>query len=280
MAKFFVYPFAVAGTKTAIPDPLQGSGSVSYNEGWGPDYGLDLNTDSAALPMPRDQMNELFFDITDGIRQYQSHGVPDFITTSDNLGTAFPYDLYARVRYDDGTGFKIYENQLQGNTALPSDPSWEVISGGQIPTGVWIPYGGDTAPGGWLLCDGSAVNRTTYAALFSKIGTKFGAGDGSTTFNLPFMARRTVVGAGGTASGILGNTIGSVGGAEAVSLTSDQNGDHTHATIPGYTFRLIKPAISSQNTSPVASTGTVDGGAGNSHNNIQPSLVGNWIIKT
>ena len=68
-------------------------------------------------------------------------------------------------------------SQLAGNilTAIYADS----------PIGAIVPYGGDTAPTGYLLCDGSAVSRTTYADLFAVIGTKYGSGDGSTTFNLP-----------------------------------------------------------------------------------------------
>jgi len=54
-----------------------------------------------------------------------------------------------------------------------------------IPPAAVLPYAGASAPEGWLICDGSAVNRTTYAALFAAIGTSHGSGDGSTTFNLP-----------------------------------------------------------------------------------------------
>jgi len=54
-----------------------------------------------------------------------------------------------------------------------------------LPAGTMVMYGGSTAPSGWLLADGSAVSRTTYAALFAAIGTTYGVGDGSTTFNLP-----------------------------------------------------------------------------------------------
>lgn len=54
-----------------------------------------------------------------------------------------------------------------------------------VPTGTILPFGGASAPDGFLLCDGSAVSRTTYAALFAVIGTAYGAGDGSTTFNVP-----------------------------------------------------------------------------------------------
>jgi microcystin-dependent protein len=54
-----------------------------------------------------------------------------------------------------------------------------------LPTGMILPFGGTTAPDGFLDCDGSAVSRTTYADLFAAIGTTWGTGDGSTTFNVP-----------------------------------------------------------------------------------------------
>lgn len=62
-----------------------------------------------------------------------------------------------------------------------TNTSWGVA----VPIGTVEYYGGSVAPSGWLVCDGSAISRTTYAALFSAIGTSFGSGDGSTTFNLP-----------------------------------------------------------------------------------------------
>ena len=55
----------------------------------------------------------------------------------------------------------------------------------QVPTGVVLPFAGSSAPTGFLLCDGAAVSRTTYATLFALIGTTYGSGDGSTTFNVP-----------------------------------------------------------------------------------------------
>lgn len=55
----------------------------------------------------------------------------------------------------------------------------------KISSGLIVAFAGSTAPAGWLICDGSAVSRTTYADLFAAIGTTYGAGDGSTTFNLP-----------------------------------------------------------------------------------------------
>lgn len=64
------------------------------------------------------------------------------------------------------------------------------------PPGAVIPYAGSTAPEGWLLCNGAAVSRTTYAALFDLIGTTFGVGDGSTTFNVPDMRSKMPIGVG------------------------------------------------------------------------------------
>lgn len=70
--------------------------------------------------------------------------------------------------------------------------------GGTLPGEMKI-FGGGAAPSGYLLCDGSAVSRTTYADLFAAIGTRWGAGDGSTTFNVPDMRSRVPMGAlGGT----------------------------------------------------------------------------------
>lgn len=68
-----------------------------------------------------------------------------------------------------------------------------------VPVGAFMPYAADTPPEGWLKCDGSAVSRTTYSALFAKIGTKYGKGDGSKTFNLPNFINRTFW--GGSSSG-------------------------------------------------------------------------------
>ena len=78
--------------------------------------------------------------------------------------------------------------------------SYERVSGqsivGSVPAGAVMPYAGSSAPTGWLLADGSAVSRTTFTALFTAIGTTYGAGDGSTSFNLPDLRSKFPVGAG------------------------------------------------------------------------------------
>lgn len=95
--------------------------------------------------------------------------------------------------------------------------------------GVMMDFCGPTPPDGWLICDGSAVSRTTYATLFGVIGTTFGSGDGSTTFGLPDGRGRVIAGKdnmGGTAAGRLNvNLNGTTTAANAVitALSSTAN---------------------------------------------------------
>lgn len=125
---FFFFPFASDGTKTPIDVDTQFSGLVSYEEGFGPDYQGNILTDPDARPFPRAQFNQLMFDVTTAIRQYQTDAVPAFITSSDNQGTPFPYDQYARVRFNPGSGFRVYENQVAANITDPTDPSWVEVN--------------------------------------------------------------------------------------------------------------------------------------------------------
>lgn len=101
--------------------------------------------------------------------------------------------------------------------------SLQTLPGG-LPAGSIIQWGGSTAPVNWLLCDGAAVSRTTYASLFAAVGTSYGTGDGTTTFNLPDLRGRVPVGKNGGSFG----TLGATGGAETVTLTEAQMPSHTH----------------------------------------------------
>lgn len=92
------------------------------------------------------------------------------------------------------------------------------------PAGIIQMYAGSSAPTNWLLCDGSAVSRTTYSALFSAIGTNYGSGDGSTTFNLPNMTNRMPIGKGTGSFSTLNNQ----GGAETFTLATTNLPAHQH----------------------------------------------------
>ena len=82
------------------------------------------------------------------------------------------------------------------NNALQDIENLKLSIEDPAPTGFMGLWGDDTVPSGWLLCNGAAVSRTTYAGLFAKIGTRYGAGDGSSTFNLPDMRDRYPIGVG------------------------------------------------------------------------------------
>lgn len=166
------------------------------------------------------------------------------------------------------------------------------LSGGEAtPIGSVQAFAGATAPSGWLACDGSAVSRTTYAALYAVIGTTYGSGDGSTTFNVPNLTNRMAVGSGGTYSR------GTTGGAATVTLTSGQvpahdhgsAGAHTHTT-DAYTtdtrsktanlFNTLLPAVSGTVTTSSAGAHThASFGGGGSHENMSPFLAMPMLIR-
>ena len=110
-----------------------------------------------------------------------------------------------------GSGLSISEGVLSTTGAAPVDST---------PTGSVIAFAGASAPTGWLMCNGDAVSRTTYAALFSTLGSTYGAGDGSTTFNLPDLRGEFVRGLDGGRGVDSGRTLG--------SAQSGQNASHSH----------------------------------------------------
>lgn len=138
-------------------------------------------------------------------------------------------------------------------------------------------------PAGYLPCDGAAVSRTTYASLFAAIGTTWGAGNGSTTFNVPNLQRRTMVGKGGTGTGTLGNAVGNTGGTETVNLA------HTHSinfSSGGLASGVETQALGQSpgvNTVSASHTHTVVGNTGSSGSAtqtiMQPSAIVGFFIK-
>ena len=174
------------------------------------------------------------------------------------------------------------------NTTQIATTAFALASG--APTGGLIMWGTGTAPSGWLLCNGAAVNRTTYAALFAVISTTFGSGDGSTTFNLPNYTNRMPY----------GTTVGSTGGSADAVVVS-----HTHTATsavddPGHTHiqqgRLYggggnpggdwngygdygNPTFSNTTGITVTTTNASTGVSG-TNANLPPYLGINFIIKT
>lgn len=211
-------------------------------------------------------------------------------------------------------------------------------------TGTVLPFAGASAPNGWLLCYGQAVSRTDYPNLFAAIGTTYGTGDGSTTFNLPDLRGRVPAGKdnmGGTpanrltsaGAGITGTTLGAAGGSQSHTLdatqipahnhtgtTGNESATHTHSgttgtesnththnsasylwdtgsgnTLIGATGGTSGYAVQTstanntshthafstggQSTNHTHSFTTANTGGGTAHNNTQPTIVLNHIIK-
>lgn len=130
--KFFIQPWAAAGDKTAVPDPLQPSGDVSINTGWGFDYQRELGVDPDAKAIGRNQMNWLFGAITENVQQYQTASVPEFISSADNGGSPYSYARGVMVRYRTGSNpFLTYVSKKAATTATPtegaSSADWELL---------------------------------------------------------------------------------------------------------------------------------------------------------
>lgn len=119
MTKFIKNAFAVAGDRAAVPNDTQPDGSVSWEEGYPIDYQKQLGVDADAKAILRNQYNEIMYDVSNAVQQYQTHGFPDFITTADNDGAPYPYDINAIVRYSDN----LYVSLVSSNTELPTNPA-------------------------------------------------------------------------------------------------------------------------------------------------------------
>ena len=166
-----------------------------------------------------------------------------------------------------------------------------------IPTATIVPWSDSTVPSGFLECNGAAVSRTTYSALFAIIGTTYGAGDGSSTFNVPDLQDNVAVGkSNNKALGSTGgaNTVtstGNVGGSTAnASLSTPQIASHSHAQGAVGTQANENPG-NGQRARRQGNTGSAGGGGGHSHNMsatfsgdatsvVQPYLTIIYIIKT
>jgi microcystin-dependent protein len=165
-----------------------------------------------------------------------------------------------------------------------------------IPTATIVPWSDSSVPSGFLECNGSAVSRSTYAALFAIIGVTYGSGDGSTTFNVPDLQDNVAVGKSGTknlASTGGANTVtatGSVAGSTAnATLTTAQLASHSHSSGGGNgNTGMATEVIRARNTDATGAAGQSQGHAHNMSANfvgdatsvVQPYLTIIYIIKT
>jgi microcystin-dependent protein len=197
-------------------------------------------------------------------------------------GTLFIY-------YADGDSAQWVEASSNINNAEPN----------QIPAGAIMAWSSSVIPNNWLLCDGSAVSRETYASLFAAIGTTYGTGNGTTTFNLPNLAGRTIVGRDATQTEF--DILGETGGAKTHTLTTSEMPAHSHelrsashtggaiedravAFNRGYPANgLGTPAwvvnVDAERLIPFGQGYVTSSGGGTAHNNLQPYIVLNYIIK-
>jgi microcystin-dependent protein len=166
------------------------------------------------------------------VRNATTGGQSIIVKTAAGTGVTLA-NGFTQLMYCDGTNVVLASipiNSANGNVAVGGDlavggnlaVAGGITSGGGIimPTGSILEYGGTAEVTGWLLCDGAAVSRATYASLFAILGTAYGAGDGSTTFNVPDRRDRVGVGAGTT------YTRGQTGGAATATTSTD--GAHSH----------------------------------------------------
>ena len=159
---FVMAPFASSGDKDVIPKPIQAGGEVSFAEGFGVDYQADPGDPDVLYP-ERGKFNELMFQITNLLTQYQGFGFPLFLTSTDNSGTPYLYSVNSYVRFDDGSGFDIYVSLVDANDTDPTDTTkWRRLAGSSLPTGVGMDFHGATLPaGGWVWGNGNTVGNAS-----------------------------------------------------------------------------------------------------------------------
>jgi hypothetical protein len=243
--KYYVYPWAVNGDRTpgGIPDPLSSGGYVSYDQGWTFDYQRNLTTDPAAKAIQRTDMNTALYDATLNLQNYQQYGSPEWITPTNNGGTAFLYDIGAVVRYNGGSGPWVrYVSIATANNQVPGTGNkWQALDNNVNAPQIFSANGNFTMPAGRIrvtvVGGGSGSTGCTAAASAGASGA--GGGWAIKVFTPGDITPGTVVavtvGAGGAGSAALvasgaggdstfGSYIRGAGGDPAGNLSGNYNG--------------------------------------------------------
>jgi len=198
--------------------------------------------------------------------------VVQFRDSAINIGSPADGDL--DINADDEIELNSTLIDVNGNldvsgTIVGASTIIDGAGGGMVPPGTIVSYSGGTAPTGYVLCNDAALSRTTFSVLFAIISTAFGAGDGTTTFNVPDLRDRLPLGKG-TNNGTLG-AITAAAAASAVVATASGSAALTKTTT---TF-----ATSAKDSSTATALTNVTAG-GHTHNLTLPAQVVNYIIKT
>lgn len=186
-----------------------------------------------------------------------------------------------------------------GNVLTSNGTTWQSAAAPlAVPSGAITMWPTATAPSGWLLADGTAVSRTTYAALFAIIGTVFGAGNGSTTFNLPNYTDRMPIGSGNSyLTGATGGSADAIVVSHTHTFTGNALGTHSHSASAGAFVQNAAGGVdsaggsgfisgaSTNSSTAAASAGTPSGtnsttGSSGVGANLPPYLGIRFIIKT
>lgn len=178
------------------------------------------------------------------------------------------------------TGAPSYAADPTSANQLARKSYVDSVSGG--PVGSVMMFAGSTAPTNYLFCRGQAVSRSTYSTLFGIVGTTYGAGDGSTTFNLPNLQTRVVAGldASGSPDAAF-DALGETGGAKTHTLVEAEIPPHAHtiaARQDPVSGSLGSLGLSNAGGTITTRTTNATGG-GQPHNNLQPYIVLNYIIR-
>jgi len=188
----------------------------------------DVDGVNLAAGCPPSGINNAIREVMAHLKDFQTGSASDALTVSGTFTASGNANFTGEVQLNGSAGTAGQYLTSQGSG---SDPTWTSLTVFQ--SGMLMMWTTATAPTGWLLCNGSAISRTTYATLFAVIGTTFGSGDGSTTFNLPDYRDRMPIGAGTTYS------LNSQGGSKDAivvshshtsgTLTTNSTGNHRHA---------------------------------------------------